>query len=216
MSHTTTISVYKITNTLNGKSYVGVARDVQKRFYQHARKSSECGSIRDAILKYGADVFTCAILGSFTNREDAYAFEKLMIQEHKTLSPTGYNQTDGGDGFYSMSISARRKLSVAKRGKPSPRTGVKLSETTKSKISVARKGVSNATPASREIWKQQRTGNRYAKACGVKQMNKQGLELKVYRSIKKAAEISGVNRTGINNVCLGKRKTAGGYTWSYT
>ena len=37
----------------------------------------------------------------------------------------------------------------------------------------------------------------------------------VYESIKTAAEQTGANDTHISNVCLGKRKTSGGYHWKF-
>lgn len=37
-----------------------------------------------------------------------------------------------------------------------------------------------------------------------------------YESVKKASQITGVNSSNIASVCQGRRKTAGGYVWSYT
>ena len=38
---------------------------------------------------------------------------------------------------------------------------------------------------------------------------------KVYRSIKDAGTITGINRTCISNCCKGKQKTAGGFHWEF-
>lgn len=46
--------VYKITNLLNNKIYIGVAKDFNRRMYQHQRgQDAEKCYIDNAILKYG-------------------------------------------------------------------------------------------------------------------------------------------------------------------
>jgi len=57
-------------------------------------------------------------------------------------------------------------------------------------------------------------GNTNAKSCSVEQRTRKGCLVKVYRSIKRAAEITGIHRTNIQHaVSGGKRRTAGGYVW---
>lgn len=36
-----------------------------------------------------------------------------------------------------------------------------------------------------------------------------------YKSISEASRCTGISRGNINNVCIGTRKSAGGYTWKY-
>ena len=48
------------------------------------------------------------------------------------------------------------------------------------------------------------------------QFNKEGLFLKKYSSIKEASSINNIDRASISNCAAGKRKSAGGYLWSYT
>lgn len=42
-----------------------------------------------------------------------------------------------------------------------------------------------------------------------------GKVIATYKSIKEAGRVTGVKRTGINNVLTGLAKTAGGFQWSY-
>ena len=49
----------------------------------------------------------------------------------------------------------------------------------------------------------------------VVQLDLLGNMVKEYPSIKNAYEITGVARSGIGNVCIGKAKTAGGFLWKY-
>jgi group I intron endonuclease len=57
------VGIYTITNTLNGKVYVGQSRDILKRFSQHRRASSKRTSVvYAAIHKYGLDAFRWEIV----------------------------------------------------------------------------------------------------------------------------------------------------------
>lgn len=91
--------IYKITNKLNGKIYIGqTIQNVKERFYQHcATKCDEAVlkmSIHKAILKYGKENFTLEILEEidsiFLNER-----EKYWIQYFDSYNK-GYNETIGG------------------------------------------------------------------------------------------------------------------------
>jgi len=43
----------------------------------------------------------------------------------------------------------------------------------------------------------------------------EGKMIKEYESISKASKENNISKGNINNVCKGKRKTAGGYKWKY-
>ena len=54
--------LYKITNKVNGKFYIGVTKDVDRRWTVHCSKGSKCPKLKAAISKYGRDSFTKEIL----------------------------------------------------------------------------------------------------------------------------------------------------------
>ena len=126
-------SIYKITNTVNSKSYIGkTTRDaVKTRIRQHLRgKGSQL--VKDAIEKYGQDAFTYEILHDGIIPEFLDDLEKEAIAKFNTMVPHGYNLTEGGDGG-SYCEETCRKISEAHKGK-------KLSEEHRRKISEAHKG----------------------------------------------------------------------------
>ena len=91
--------IYKITNTINGKSYIGqTIQNVKERFYQHcATKCSKAVSnmaIHRAIKKYGKSNFTVEVIEEIdsTNLNDR---ERYWIKYYNSYN-NGYNSTKGG------------------------------------------------------------------------------------------------------------------------
>ena len=99
--------VYKITNLLNNKIYIGVAKDFNRRMYQHQRgQDAEKCYIDNAILKYGWTNFKAEIIDNYTTEEERKEKEKYYIQYYHSLREEGgYNLTRGGDEtcFYDTS-----------------------------------------------------------------------------------------------------------------
>ena len=95
--------IYKITNKINGKSYIGqTIQNVKERFYQHcATKCSQAVLnmvIHKAITKYGKSNFTIEVIEEVesTNLNDR---ERYWIRYYDSYN-NGYNSTEGGqDGI---------------------------------------------------------------------------------------------------------------------
>ena len=95
--------IYKITNKINGKSYIGqTIQNVKERFYQHC--ATKCSQailnmvIHKAITKYGKSNFTIEVIEEVesTNLNDR---EKYWIRYYDSYN-NGYNSTEGGqDGI---------------------------------------------------------------------------------------------------------------------
>ena len=95
--------IYKITNKINGKSYIGqTIQDVKNRFYQHC--ATKCNKavlnmvIHKSIKKYGKSNFTIEVIEEIdsTNLNDR---EKYWIRYYDSYN-NGYNSTKGGqDGI---------------------------------------------------------------------------------------------------------------------
>ena len=107
--------IYKITNNVNGKCYVGQTRShrlnhgkyrefgYMGRFRDHiscsnSTKKNKCKYLNSAILKYGSDNFSCQQL-MVCKLEDLDRYEQMYISEFSTKFPNGYNLTDGGQGI---------------------------------------------------------------------------------------------------------------------
>lgn len=102
--------IYKITNTTNQVSYVGVTNQtIEQRWYQHCWKSKHhpTSHFHRAINKYGKDSFTYTTL--FSGFDDRAAIEQLFILEHNTYN-CGYNSTVGGEDFTSSEYQRQLQL----------------------------------------------------------------------------------------------------------
>lgn len=88
--------IYKITNKVNGKSYIGQTRyTLEFRWKQHQHKMDNT-YFHNAIRKYGADNFSCEILEE-CEVSDLNSREIFYIAKYNTFKE-GYNLTIGGDG----------------------------------------------------------------------------------------------------------------------
>lgn len=125
--------IYILTNTVNGKQYIGQSVDLVNRSRRHFYPNNTCSAIHSAIQKYGKDAFDVELIEYPGISKDALnAIETWKIHQHQTLAPNGYNLNCGGDSR-SPSSETRRKLSEFNKGK-------KLTSETRRKMSASRKG----------------------------------------------------------------------------
>ena len=106
--------IYKITNQINGKCYIGQTRShrlnhgkyrefgYMGRFKDHiscaySNKQNTCKYLTSAILKYGREHFICERL-LVCSLAELDQYEQQYISKFSTKYPNGYNLTDGGQG----------------------------------------------------------------------------------------------------------------------
>ena len=136
-----TYSIYIITNTVNAKQYVGITKRLKKRWTEHQRMhGGECLGLYSAIKKYGKEQFVFSHIADAFDKDAACAIERLLIKEHNTLAPHGYNLTSGGDGGFEMSAESRAKMSASKKGKPAHNKGKPSSPESIAKMIASKKG----------------------------------------------------------------------------
>ena len=136
-------SIYKITNTVNGKAYIGqtIHDAVKGRINDHLNGKSQGNQlVKRAVEKYGRDAFTYEILYDGIIPEFLDMLEIEAIEKFNTIAPHGYNLETGGNNAKTSSAETRRKMSEATKGENHPMYGKSLSEETKRKMSKALKG----------------------------------------------------------------------------
>jgi len=97
--------LYRHTNKLNGKSYIGLtSKSVDTRWQEHLTEASTQASstyhtkFKRALRKYGADMFEHELLETVDTKEEAMVQEQWWIALYNTYYE-GYNLTHGGDYF---------------------------------------------------------------------------------------------------------------------
>ena len=91
--------LYRITNIVNGKIYIGQTIEPTKRWYQHRRDSANPTMvIHHAINKYGAENFKFEVIASCKSWEDANETETFLVSQYNSLveNGKGYNVALGG------------------------------------------------------------------------------------------------------------------------
>lgn len=115
---------YLITCKVSDKRYVGItSRSPLTRLAQHvrdARLKPKTGALFAAIAKYGAQQFSIESICCARSWEDICAIEVLLIHQHATLAPGGYNLTFGGEGRngYRPTKEAVERSAAKHRGRP--------------------------------------------------------------------------------------------------
>jgi group I intron endonuclease len=142
--------VYKITNVLTNKSYIGyTAKTLTERVTDHFKDADKMRDNRkfyNAIRKYRNQ--TCWIFEVLHENISVNQAKKLEIENIKKFDTynTGYNATKGGDGNNGivMSKESNHKRSVALKGVPKDydrMKGKKHTNESKNKISLSHQGM---------------------------------------------------------------------------
>jgi hypothetical protein len=120
--------VYKITNKINGKWYIGERKHISPP------NDSYMGSgklIKLAISKYGLDNFTKEIINIFDTNNDAAMLESMLVTKENVANGQSYNMHEGGHGGFahlnngSLEHSERSKRGALKSsGNKHPNWGI--------------------------------------------------------------------------------------------
>ena len=124
--------VYKITNILNNKVYIGQSiRPVEERFKRHindAMNGTLDTHFARAIRKYGAENFRIEIIDEASNQDELNSKEQFWIREYDAVN-SGYNETDalykcGGNTYNSKTPEEieeiKQKIRTTKIGSKNP------------------------------------------------------------------------------------------------
>ena len=96
--------IYKITNKINNKCYIGKSQNIEERWKQHLYdyKNNRYPNkpLYKAFLKYGILNFSFQIIENIQNytTEKGSKRQKYWIKYYNSFGSTGYNATEGGDG----------------------------------------------------------------------------------------------------------------------
>ena len=104
-------SLYKITNLLNNKNYIGITnRKLEERFAEHKKLSSK------SFISNGVDNFSFEVLLTEIENKDISDLECEYIKKYNSLLPNGYNADLGGVEYHKHSDYIKQIISEKGRG----------------------------------------------------------------------------------------------------
>ena len=198
--------IYQIENLINGKLYIGKSDySLEKRFKEHCRDSKKPSlqnrPLYRAFNKYGIENFQISLIEETSTPDE----REIFWIEQKQSFKNGYNATKGGDGKHYVDYELINTLWEKGYG---PLEIAKLTGYCKETVS---RGLKNSTVTQEMIYAR-KFENQQKPVCKI---DKQTDEiLYVYKSISEAESCEQTNKH-IQDVCKGKRKTAGGFKWKY-
>lgn len=208
--------IYKITNVINGKGYIGKhsTNDINDGYFGSGV------ALKKAISKYGRENFNKEILCYCQSEDELNNMEMRKILQHGTYG-VGYNLTKGGEGKlgYKPSSESIKRASKSRREhyKKNPETGQRISMLAK-----GRTGSKNSF-YGKKLSKSQINKMTIARVKAITGENNPSARAVIcvetgirYSLAKDAAAAVGLKySTTILKCCKGTRKKAGGYTWRY-
>ena len=142
--------IYKITNPINGKCYIGQTTNLPEYRWKKYKRLECKGQFKiyNALKKYGPNIFTYTSLDTAANQEELDFLEETYILCFDSRE-SGYNIKEGGSNG-KHSSETKQKISKALKGHKQSEAhriknikghiGIKLSEEAKQKLSIAFKG----------------------------------------------------------------------------
>ena len=197
------VGIYKITNIVNNKIYIGSSNDVFKRKREHIsalKNNTHCNiHLQRAYNYYG---------------EDSFIFEVIELCEEGNLLEVEQKYLDK---YFDDGINCYNENPIA--NKPPSRKGCEpwnknkqnvYSKETLIKLRNSKIGI----PCSEEIKQKLRetAKNKTFKTAKLVICVESNI---VYKSINEASRQTNIDRKNITKCCNKQRKTAGGYHWEF-
>ena len=222
-----TCGIYKITNTVNGKFYIGSSSNIDARRKRHIRQlrtnSHDNIHLQRAWDLYGEQKFVFEIIekckpGIMLEREQwhldsvtlSYNISRhtqafmLGIKRPKSFGERISAMKKGNKYFEGKTHSpeARKRISKAMMGNMR-NVGRKHSEDFKRKLSEANTGKRHSEETKKKM------------GIAVVQLTKNGEFIATYDTRVEAAVANNMKGRHIGSCCSGKRRTSGGYMWMH-
>ena len=209
--------IYKITNNINGKIYVGKTEfSIEKRFAEHKKDScyetKEKRPLYAAFQKYGIENFSISLIEETDNPEER---EQYWIKELNSFH-YGYNATLGGDGIrlidYDLVVENYKKFQNAKM------VAEAMGICQDSVLDILREkkiDIISGAQVNKNVYGK--------KVVAINKISKEVIAQ--FNTLHEAAGWANANeyshskvdttRAHISEVCRGKRKTAYGFIWQF-
>lgn len=225
-----TYVIYKATNLINGKMYIGKTYNFEKRKREHLYDIDNELPFHRALKKYGFENFKWEIIDKADTDKEIKEKEIYWIKELNTCihskNSQGYNITIGGEGGVSWNsrpivqydLKGKRINEYESCSSASVETGV-------DRRSILDCAYGEYLTAGKFIWKfkdecdfqqiQPILPNRNKRFKRVVQLDLDGFLINTFESVKSASEQTKTRRTVLSSCLIGRVSTANGFQWLY-
>ena len=190
--------IYKITNTINEKCYIGSAVDLHRRKAQHwsvlHRGKHHSKYLQNAFNKYGANAFTFEVLEYVDDPQVLLPAE----QHYLDLLQPEYNILQVAGSVLGLKHSEETLAKLR---------GRKISKAARENMAAAKRGVKQSL---------ERVARRaVARSKPVQQYTRDGEFVAEYPSAAEAMRQTGISDITIAKCAKGERKSAGKFIWRF-
>jgi hypothetical protein len=221
--------LYCVRNKINSKRYIGITKStIEHRRDQHIHEAfvkKKKFLFYNALRKYGKENFEFEWIKNYTGLityNELKEIEKDTIFKYKTYvgfeNNQGYNLTLGGEGR-----SNEKFINIVQCDKNTTNIINTFRSTVEAKDITGINNILKCLNKTRKsaggfMWfYENEVPIRYKRERDrtVEQRDKNTLLIATFNTIKKASDITNVNKDSIRKVCLNKGITAGGFIWNY-
>ena len=227
------IGIYKITNKLNGKVYIGQSINIEKRWRQHI--SDPGYDIHNAIKKYGKENFSFEVLLECP-ADMLDVWETDMINLYDCVTPKGYNIVPYGKGTSQkcreMCSKRMKENNPMKNPETAKRVAEKLKGTHHGRITDHMRISSSKRMKENNPMKNLETAKRVAEKLRGRKANREttikrskytkilqydlnGNLIREWELISDISKTLNIKAHRIYEVLYGRQKITGGYKWKF-
>ncbi|GAB3883401.1 GIY-YIG nuclease family protein [Spirosoma agri] len=224
--------IYKFTNRINGKIYIGQSRNIHLRYKEHRKDNvnSHSTGLSPALKKYSIDSFNFEVLERVDNLAKLNEREQYWLDFYQSYNKAkGYNRAKVATNF-ALGCKHSTEANDAKGDRqrayyalnPSKNIGRKASEETRKKIAEARK----RNPFTKEQLNQISAIRVVKMTKRVAQINIETSQvIRVWESVTAIQQSLDIPASCIRYTCRGfssnkygryEKTTHAGYRWEYT
>ena len=221
------MGIYKITNKINGKCYIGQSVDIQKRWREHTHhaKKGDGYAIHNAIAFHGVENFNFEVVEIVDKKEKLTDREIHWYNKLKPKYNIAFPGANSNVGFEVCQIDIETYKVVATyansivAGEITNVYSSTIRAVCTGKCSTA-KGYYWCYKKDLKTWKPKpKKPHVIPKGQSPKPVNQINIKtnqiIKTWDSAKEAADVLGLSRPKISNVCTKQRKSHGGFGWTF-
>lgn len=201
--------IYRITNRVNGKVYIGKTINSFYKRYVNGKwwEYSSNELLKKDVLLFGKESFYIEFLAENLSNNILSQLEVNLILSHNSISPNGYNNILIARDTTIVSENSRRKMSISQKAVPYERTLKRMAKM---------KGFRHTEESKRKIGLASKIRGNSHSNRPVEQIDIQTNQIVAkFDSIKQAHEQTGIVYDCIIRCCSNKLKLAGGYKWRH-